>query len=443
MSGAASTDAAGSRVAADPAASNLVVLVVGANGFLGGYIVSALRRHGFRVLRGVRSPRASDERACDLTNLDAQAAATAIAGVDVVVNAAGILRETGKQSFHAVHIDGPLLLARACITCAVPRFVQVSALGVAEDGEFVASKHHFDAALLALPLSSVVLRPSVVYSVSGSYGGTSLLRALAAMPGAHWLPGSGHWKVQPVAVEDLADIVARAAGGDAGGIFEVGGPAPIPLRDYQRSWRRWLRVPGEHAIHVPVWLVSAQVWLWERIGSGPVGMTMWRMLRRGNVTVPDASQRLLSAFGMAPRALDDALESRPSQVQDRWQAQLYFLAPALRIAVVALWLLSALAGFFTPASVILHMAGDGVLQQLSPVAMARTGGVLDAALALWLASGWRPRWAVTAMGMSVVAYTASIGAMSPELWLEPLGGLAKNLVILPALAILWVLAERR
>ena len=438
MSEAASTDAVGYPAAAKP-----VVLVIGANGFLGGYIVAALRRHGCRVLRGVRSPRASDERACDLTQLDANAAALASAGFDVVVNAAGILRETGGQTFEAVHTDGPMSVARACIASGVPRFVQVSALGASEDGEFIASKHRFDAELLALPLSSVVLRPSVVYSVSGSYGGTSLLRALAAMPGATWLPGAGHWPVQPVAAEDLAEIVARAACSDVSGIYEVGGPAPISLRDYQRSWRRWLRVPGERAIHVPEWLVSAQVWLWERIGSGPVGMTMWRMLRRGNVTAPDAPQRLQAAFGMAPRALDDALELQPCQVQDRWQAQLYFLAPALRIAVVALWLLSSLAGFLTPASKILHMAGDSVLQQFSPVIMARAGGVLDAVLALWLASGWRPRGAIIVMSVTVIAYTALLGAMIPALWLDPLGGLAKNLVILPALAVLWVLAERR
>lgn len=443
MSEAAATGAAGHRTAANPAAANPVFLVVGANGFLGGYIVSALRRHGCRVLRGVRSPRATDERDCDLTQLDAKAATTAIAGVDVVINVAGILREAGGQTFQAVHTDGPLSLARACVASGVPRFVQVSALGVPEDGEFIASKHRFDAELLALPLSSVVLRPSVVYSVSGSYGGTSLLRALAAMPGTTWLPGAGHWPVQPVAAEDLAELVARAACSDVTGIYEVGGPVPIPLRDYQRSWRRWLRVPGERAVHVPEWLVSAQVWLWERIGSGPVGMTMWGMLRRGNVTAPDAAQRLQAAFGMSPRALDDVLGLQPSQVQDRWQAQLYFLAPALRIAVVALWLLSALAGLLTPASEILRMPGDSALQQLSPVIMARAGGVLDALLGLWLASGWRPRGAIMLMGVSVIAYTVVLGAMLPALWLDPLGGLAKNLVILPALAVLWVLAERR
>jgi hypothetical protein len=47
------------------------------------------------------------------------------------------------------------------------------------------------------------------------------------------------------------------------------------------------------------------------------------------------------------------------------------------------------------------------------------------------------------MAASVLAYTLAFGIALPAAWLDPLGGLAKNLVVLPALAILWVLVERR
>jgi uncharacterized protein YbjT (DUF2867 family) len=422
------------------------VLVVGGNGFLGGYIAAALRAAGHRVLRGVRAPRAGaeDERGCDLARMTQPGDwHAALAGVDAVVNAAGILRPTPAQDFDAVHVDGPWALARACVELGVPRFVQVSALGLPEDGEFIASKHRFDAQLLTLPLQAVVLRPSVVYAVSGSYGGTSLLRALAAFPGAQLLPGAGAWRVQPLATEDLAALVARAVEAGTPGVYEVGGPAPLALRDYQAQWRRWLRLPGTRAIAVPEALVSAQVWLWERLGRGPVGETMWRMLRRGNVTAPDAHARLHASFGVAPRALEQVLAAQPSQVQDRWQAQLYFLAPALKAMLVLLWAISAVAGLVTPAADIEAMAQGTALQALQPVWLARVGGVLDAVLALWLASGWRPRTALALMGLSVLSYSLLLGLLLPQAWLDPLGGLAKNLVVLPALAVLWVLEDRR
>jgi uncharacterized protein YbjT (DUF2867 family) len=423
-----------------------IVLVVGANGFLGGFIAAALRAQGCRVLRGIRlrgRPAAEDERACDLTQaVEPRQWREALVGVDAVVNVAGILRETVTQTFETIHVVAPLALARACMEAGVDRFVQVSALGQPEDGAFIESKHRFDGALLQTPLQAVVLRPSVVYAVSGSYGGTSLLRALAGFPGAQWLPGDGRWPIQPVAAEDLGTLVARALDAPRG-LYEVGGPEPMALRDYQREWRRWLRIDGEREVHVPEMLVGWQVKLFERLGTGPVGETMWRMLRRGNVTATDAGERLQQAFGFAPRALGDVLAARPSQVQDRWQAQLYFLAPTLRIALVLLWLLSAWAGFSTPAARIESLVAGSWMADAAPVMLARAGGVVDLALALWLASGRAQRIALVAMAACVMAYTLVFGIALVPAWLDPLGGLAKNLVVLPALAVAWVLAERR
>ncbi|QWP78293.1 NAD(P)H-binding protein [Lysobacter sp. K5869] len=422
-------------------------LVVGANGFLAGYLIASLRRHGWRVLRGIRDGGRAlreDERRADLARMTSPRDwREALQGVDAVVNAAGILRETGAQTFQTIHVDGPLALARACVEFGVPRFVQLSALGEPADGEFIASKHRFDDELLQLPLSAVALRPSVVYAASGSYGGTSLLRALAAFPGRHLLPGDGRWPLQPVAAEDLGELAARAAGGEQRGVYEIGGPRPLSLREYQATWRRWLRIDGSGAVFFPEFLVSWQVAVGERLGRGPVGETMWRMLRRGNVTRPDAHARVRADFGHAPADLSEALAATPSQVQDRWQAQLYFLAPALRLCIVALWLISAVAGWLTPAATIDAMTAGTPLAAWQPVALARITGGLDAALALALLIGWRPRWVLGLMGVSVLAYTLAFGALLPAQWLDPLGGLAKNLVVLPALAVAWVLADRR
>ncbi|UHQ22955.1 SDR family oxidoreductase [Lysobacter sp. 5GHs7-4] len=433
--------------AADPPTPAVrTVLVIGADGFLAGYILAALRRSGWRVLRGVRrrGALAQDERHCELTRLRDEADwRPLLAGVDAVVNASGILRESGRQSFACIHVDAPLALARACVSAGVTRFVQLSALGRPEDGEFIASKHRFDAALLALPLDAVVLRPSVVYATSGSYGGTSLLRALAAFPGMQLLPGDGRWPIQPVAAEDLGELAARALSGGERGLYEVGGPEPMALRDYQSAWRRWLRIDGQRAWRVPEALVSAQVRVGEWLGRGPVGETMWRMLRRGNVTAPQATSRLRESFGYTPRALSEVLAAHPSQVQDRWQAQLYFLAPSLRVAIVALWLLSAWAGWATPAATIDALTADSALAHWAPLPLARATATLDLLLAVWLASGRRPRWVLGLMGLSVAAYTVVFGIALPGLWLDPLGGLAKNLLVLPALAVAWVLAERR
>jgi hypothetical protein len=135
--------------------------------------------------------------------------------------------------------------------------------------------------------------------------------------------------------------------------------------------------------------------------------------------------------------------SRPSQVQDRWHAQLYLLAPLLRAGVVALFLLSAWVGFFTPAAQVEALTSDSLLAGMAPVALARLGAVFDLLLAAGLLAGRRSRGVLTAMLALVFAYTLVFGSVVPVTWLDPLGGLAKNLVILPALAVLWVVADRR
>lgn len=435
-----------------PSSPSRTALVIGANGFTGGFVAAAMRERGWRVLRGIRSESAAlanrvaddEERYCDLTRmLTPDMWHEALAGVDAVINVAGILREAGPQTFDTIHIAAPTAMAQACIEAGVASVVQISALGVAEDGEFVASKHRFDEILLAMPLRAVVLRPSVVYATVGSYGGTSLLRALSAFPGFQLLPGDGRWSIQPISAEDLGELAARAAEGTSRGIYEVGGPAPMTLRAYQNCWRSWMRIPSAVVVQVPEAWVSWQVWISERLGRGPVGETMWRMLRRGNITQSDAPYRLKQDFGFSPRALRDVLAARPSQVQDRWQAQLYFLAPTLRIAIVALWVLSALTGWTTSASQIESLVAGSSLQPGATVTLARVAASIDLVLAAWLAAGWRPRWAIGLMGLSVVAYTGVFGVLLPTLWLDPLGGLVKNLVVLPALAVAWILADRR
>jgi hypothetical protein len=283
----------------------------------------------------------------------------------------------------------------------------------------------------------------VVYSTDGAYGGTSLLRALAAVPGVLAVPGDGAYALQPVAAEDLAAIVVRALDGDAGGVFEVGGPQPITLRDYLQQWRDWLRLPRVPVLEVPALLISLAATIGDLFGRGPLGGTTWRMLRRGNVPSRDAHRLLVEAFGVAPRALQDVLAARASQLPDRWQAQLHLLATPQRLGVGVMFLVSAWAGFVTPAADVVELTRGSMLAGLWPVELSRVAAGADLLLGLALLANVASRTTLLAMFVLVGVYTLAFGLLLPTLWLDPLGGLVKNLVVLPALAMLWVLSERR
>lgn len=422
------------------------VLVVGGRGFLGGFMVAALQQAGWHV-RTLARPQGrtltEHEVAGDLSRMLHESDwEDALEGVDVVVNAAGILREEGRQTFEDIHVRAPLALAQASAKKGV-RFVQVSALGHPDDGGFIESKHRFDEALLALPMEAIVLRPSIVYSPQGSYGGTSLLRALAAFPGRHLLPGDGRWQFNPVSAEDLAEVVVAACSRGEKGIYDVGSEQALSLQHYQAAWRQWLKIPGQGSWNVPECLVRAQVRVFHWLGKGPVNQTIWKMLQRGNQTSPGASERLSRGLGVRVRSLGEVLGQRPSQTQDRWAAQLYFLAPWLKWSMVFLWAASGLIGLLTPAGDILALVHGSPLEQAYPVELARLTGLLDIVLAAGLAWSTRPRWAVLAMLGCATAYLVGFGIALPQTAWDPLGGLIKNVAILPALAVLWVLVDRR
>jgi uncharacterized protein YbjT (DUF2867 family) len=428
------------------------VLVTGAYGFIGAHIVAALVAAGHDVVCAVRGARLDtrfpglDAIACDMTrDLRSEDWLPRLVGVEAVVNCAGILREHGADNYAAVHEQAPLALFRACAQAGVRRVIQISALGDPTDSEFIASKHRGDAALAALELDWLVLRPSLVYSVHGSYGGNSLLRALAGLPGLLPLPGRGTQPLQPIAAEDVGAVVVAALARPqvAGETLELVGPDVRTLRDYLLAWRRWLGIGRAYVLAVPAPLVRLVCLLGEHLGNGPLGSTIARMLERGNIGAADASARLRERLGMAPRTLQRALTEAPSHVQDRWHARLYFCLPLLHVSMALLWIGSGMVGWLTPAADIAAVAPGSSLATGSLLALARITATADLLLGALCLLRWRPRLVLCLMLAMLLGYTFGIGIAWPIHWLDPFGSLLKNLPLMAALALLLVTEERR
>src|SRR5262249_59002302 len=84
--------------------------------------------------------------------------------------------------------------------------IHISAVGVARatPTQFSRTKLAGDQALMGLDLDWVILRPSVVIG-RAAYGGSALMRALAAAPIAPVMPGTG--PLQIVHLNDVVDAV--------------------------------------------------------------------------------------------------------------------------------------------------------------------------------------------------------------------------------------------
>ena len=118
----------------------------------------------------------------DLTKMSIADWGPHLAGVDAVINCAGVLQDNAWDST-GVHAEGAANLFTACEKANVTQAIHFSAIGVDRETptRFSASKAAGDQALMRTRLNWVILRPSVIVG-RPAYGGSALIRGLASLP---------------------------------------------------------------------------------------------------------------------------------------------------------------------------------------------------------------------------------------------------------------------
>ena len=108
-----------------------------------------------------------------------------------------------------------------------------------------------------------------------------------------------------------------------------------------------------------------------------------------------------------------------------------------------LWIGSGVVGWLTPTSDVVAAAPGSSLPAGGLLSLARTTASADLLLGALCLLRWRPRLVLGLMLAMLLGYTFGIGIAWPVHWLDPFGGLLKNLPLIAALALLLATEERR
>jgi uncharacterized protein YbjT (DUF2867 family) len=284
------------------------ILVSGARGFIGSALSARLAAAGHDVWHGVRRARGPRDVLLDYTQpFDKLAWRTRLEQFDVVVNAVGILVESGRQGFEQLHQLGPVALFEAAAAAGVRRVLQVSALGAATgDTPYFRTKLAADRRLMELPLAWQILRPSLVFGPSGD--SAKMFRLLASLPVVP-LPAGGHQQVQPVHIDDLCEGALKLldpAMQPQQCIDAVGAQA-LEYREMLATYRRSLGLAPALPVAIPGALIAFAAQTLGRLPGVILTPDNWKMLQSGSTADPAPFTALL---GHAPLPIDQFIGRR-------------------------------------------------------------------------------------------------------------------------------------
>lgn len=288
--------------------SSLNICLLGGTGFVGTELATRLVGQGHWVRVPTRSPGHGQHlRVLSTLELitanvhDPRTLGQLLAGMDVVINLIGILNESGRATFQAVHRDLAAKLVAAARGARVRRLLQMSAAGADRDrgpSRYLRSKGEAEELIRAAAanLNFTIFRPSVIFGPGDSL--TNRFAALLRLPAAILPLARSQARFAPVCVADVADALVRALDdrGTWGETYELCGPEVLTLEQLVRMTAAVSQLPCR-LIRLPDVLGRLQAALLGLLPGKPFSLDNFRSLTVDSV----CTQNGLARFGITPR----------------------------------------------------------------------------------------------------------------------------------------------
>ena len=285
------------------------IVLTGATGFLGHYVLSALSDAGHSCLAFTRYPPGCRElgmlprvRVVRASAFDSEDLDRGLQDADAMINMVGILNESGRKGkgFQRVHVELVDTLLEACRRNGVRRFLQVSAVGAGEgDSHYLISKGQGEELIRAArDIDATIVRPSVIFGEGDSFFNrfASLLKLAPVLPLA--CPDA---RMQPVWAADVAALIrcALADPDTRGETLIAVGPREYSLRELVEFTARTAGLK-RRIVGLPDGLSKLQGKVMDFVPGKPFSSDNYRSLQTPNTSEVNDLER----FGIRPASIE-------------------------------------------------------------------------------------------------------------------------------------------
>jgi uncharacterized protein YbjT (DUF2867 family) len=290
-----------------------MIFIAGGSGFVGGHLVDYLIRKGYPVRCLARSEKARlslSARGAEVVTGDISDPGT-LAGIlnqdDFVVHLVGIIGETGRATFEAVHVKGTANLVAEAKRAGVRHFFYQSALGADRTSwsEYLRTKGEAEEIVRKSGMDYTIFRPSLII---GPWDGfTKKLMDMIKLSPVLPLPGEGKSKFQPVYIKDWLVCIEKVIANPGSYIsaYEIGGPEHLSYRQILEKLSESMGY-NKPVFTIPMGLMrlGASV-LGKVLSSPPVTSDQLKLLEADNVCDPKSIEK---NFGFVPVKYEEALK---------------------------------------------------------------------------------------------------------------------------------------
>lgn len=277
------------------------VFLTGATGFVGHELLKQLVEEGISVRCLVRPGSESallqlpgvDIHKGDATDSDSLVGG--MSGCQAVINLIGIIREFPGRgiTFQKMHVEATENLVDAAQEQGIKRFLQMSANGTRPDAvtAYHQTKWLAEESVRASGLDWTIFRPSLIYGPNDQFGNmlAGMMRKLPVMP----VMGNGNYRLQPVAVENVARGFALALSkpNSIGQVFHCGGPERLSYNQVLDSIGKALGKAKVCKLHQPLALMRPLISMMEGFSFFPITKSQLQILLEENCCDPEPWQQ--------------------------------------------------------------------------------------------------------------------------------------------------------